>query len=188
MGEVLSSDHQVHELYSQNQDEKSCISADPSCRTDASLSFSTAAGPSDSDTQITINTARLARVEVLESENQHLNMKLQMLSFSSYFILLAFFEFLGPSVHELNYWGSKGGEQKRNRPTKLNTLNQLFTFDETETQLSSAGPCISLYDFKITSVQVCNNMDLFSLPAYEGGRVDAISRTGYWYIAMLFQR
>ena len=51
----------------------------------------------------------------------------------------------------------------------------MFNFDETETQLSSAGPCISLYDFKITSVQVRNNMDLFSLPAYERGRVDAIS-------------
>ena len=106
------------------------MSADTSCCTDASLSFSTAAGPSDSNTQITINTALLARVEVLESENQHLNMKLQMLSperrgfrvediaphdnlvriytgFSLCVILLAFFEFLpmGPSVHELNYWG-----------------------------------------------------------------------------------
>ena len=45
--------------------------------------------------------------------------------FSSYVILLAFFEFLGPSVHKLNYWGSKGGERKQNRPTKLNPLNQL---------------------------------------------------------------
>ena len=71
VGEVLSSDHQVHELYSENQDEESCMSAGPSCRTDASLSFSTAAGPSDSDTQITINTALLARVEVLESESKH---------------------------------------------------------------------------------------------------------------------
>ena len=84
----------------------------------------------------------------MESENKHLNMKLQMLSsdrrgfrvediahddnlvrmytgFSSYVILLAFFEFLGPNVHELNYWGSKGGKRKRNRPTKLNPLNQL---------------------------------------------------------------
>jgi len=71
-------------------------------------------------------TALLARVEVLESENQQLKVKLQMVSserrgfrvediahddnlvrmytgFSSYVILLAFFEFLGPSVHELNY-------------------------------------------------------------------------------------
>ena len=131
VGEVLSSDHQMRELYSENQDEKSGMSADPSCRTDASLSFSTAAGPSGSDAQITINTALLARVEVLESENQHLDMKLQRrfrvedithddnlvrmyTGFSSYVILLAFFEFLGPSVHRLNYWGSKGGEQKRN--------------------------------------------------------------------------
>ena len=46
--------------------------------------------------------------------------------FSSFSILLAFFSFLGPSVHELNYWGSKRGERKRNRPTKLSPLNQLF--------------------------------------------------------------
>ena len=47
--------------------------------------------------------------------------------FSLCVILLAFFEFLpmGPSVHEHNYWGSKGGEQKLNRPAKLNPLNQL---------------------------------------------------------------
>ena len=68
VGEVLSSDHQV---------QKNLLI--PSC-TDASLSFSTAAGPSDSDAQITINTALLARVEVLESDNQHLKAKLQMLS------------------------------------------------------------------------------------------------------------
>ena len=120
VGEVLSSDHQVHELYSETQDEKS---ADPS-GTDASLSFSTAAGPSNLDAQITINTALLARVEVLELENQQLKVKLQMVSserrgfrvediahddnlvrlyteFSSYVILLAFFEFLGPSVQLL---------------------------------------------------------------------------------------
>ena len=40
VGEVLSSDHQVHELYSENQDEESCMSAGPSCCTDASISFS----------------------------------------------------------------------------------------------------------------------------------------------------
>ena len=69
----------MHELYSENQDEESCMSANPSC-TDASLSFSTEADPSDSDAQITINAALLARVEVLESENQHLKVKLQILS------------------------------------------------------------------------------------------------------------
>lgn len=64
-------------------------------------------------------------MKVLESENQQLKVKLQMVSserrfcvediahddnlvrlytgFSLYVILLAFFEFLGPSVHELNY-------------------------------------------------------------------------------------
>ena len=39
-------------------------------------------------------------------------------------ILLTFFEFLGPSIHELNYWGSKRGERKQSRPAKLSPLNQ----------------------------------------------------------------
>ena len=72
--EVLSCDHQVHELYSDTRDEESFASADPSCMTDTFLSFSTAACPSN--TQVTVNTALLSRVEVLESENRHLKEKL----------------------------------------------------------------------------------------------------------------
>ena len=68
-GEVLSCDHQVHELYSDTQDEESFASADPSC-----------AAAGSSDTQVTVNTALLARVEVLESENRRLKEKLQVLS------------------------------------------------------------------------------------------------------------
>ena len=64
-------------------------------------------------------TTALARAEVLESENL-----VQFHSVVRYFIGF-FFSFLGPSVHELNYWGIKVGEWKQNRPTKLNPLNQL---------------------------------------------------------------
>ena len=46
-------------------------------------------------------------------------------AFTSYAIFLAFFEFLGPAVHKLNYWGSK--EQTQRYCThKLDPTNQLF--------------------------------------------------------------
>ena len=46
--------------------------------------------------------------------------------FSSYDVLLAFYEFLGPAVDKLQYWGGKPGNRQRNRSTKLSPLNQLF--------------------------------------------------------------
>ena len=41
-------------------------------------------------------------------------------------VFLAFFEFLGPVVEHLNYWGSKEGVRQRHRPRKLDAKNQLF--------------------------------------------------------------
>ena len=41
-------------------------------------------------------------------------------------MLSAFYEFLGPVVHELSYWGEKEGAQKRKRARKLDPKNQLF--------------------------------------------------------------
>lgn len=49
--------------------------------------------------------------------------------FSSYKILLSFFQFLGPAVYELNYWGSKTSvhePRKRKRLRKISPLNQFF--------------------------------------------------------------
>ena len=44
----------------------------------------------------------------------------------SYTVFLAFFEFLGPVVEHLNYWGSKEGHRRRSRSKKLDPKNQLF--------------------------------------------------------------
>ena len=44
--------------------------------------------------------------------------------FPSYDVLLAFFEFLGPAVNHLKYWGTKEGSCSRQK--KLNPLNCLF--------------------------------------------------------------
>jgi len=46
--------------------------------------------------------------------------------FITYYIFLAFFNFLGPVVHKLNYWGSKEGSHVRIHQRKLDPENQLF--------------------------------------------------------------
>ena len=46
--------------------------------------------------------------------------------FKSYEHLLLFYEFLGPSVNHLNYWGKKKTTTSRKRKMKLSPLNQLF--------------------------------------------------------------
>ena len=45
--------------------------------------------------------------------------------FGSYELLLAFFEFLGPFVDHLNYWGSKQRRGEKRRHMKLDPINQL---------------------------------------------------------------
>ena len=46
--------------------------------------------------------------------------------FRSYFVFIAFFNFLGPAVDRLTYWGSKPTRHVRRRSTKLNPMNQLL--------------------------------------------------------------
>ena len=107
---------------------------------------STSSQLTSSDTQV-INRALLARIELLEAENTSLKAEIQQQAksqfrledvqhddklfrfytgFISYSVFLAFFEFLGPVVEKLNYWGSKEGERQRQRTRKLDSKNQLF--------------------------------------------------------------
>ena len=94
-------------------------------------------------------TALGARVELLESEVKRLsssvnktdktqNFRLEQVSdsdllvrfytgFSSYSLLINFFEFLGSSVHKLTYWGdAERKTSRRCKALKLNPLNQFF--------------------------------------------------------------
>ena len=101
--------------------------------------------PSDETSEI-LNKALLARIEFLESELAECQSKLQKqepqyfrisnianndslisfyTGFPSYKVFLCFFEFLGPSVHCLNYWGDKS-TSKGKRKKKLDPVNQLF--------------------------------------------------------------
>ncbi len=46
--------------------------------------------------------------------------------FMSYMIFQTSFEFLGPVVNQLNYWGSQEGPRYRRHSLKLDPENQLF--------------------------------------------------------------
>ena len=133
IGEVLLSDFSVHELPGE-------------CSSESAVDTSGLSGHmADTSTQVTVNTALVARIEALEAENRLLSSKLSSrqnffrleciahsdsliyfyTGFKSHKLLLAFFEFLGPAVNRLTYWGGKGKAVKK-RKTKLEPLNQLF--------------------------------------------------------------
>ena len=46
--------------------------------------------------------------------------------FNSYKVFLAFYEFFGPAVEKLNYWGSKQNPWKQNQSKKLRPMDQLL--------------------------------------------------------------
>ena len=100
----------------------------------------------EKDTAVLVNTALIARIEALEAENCSLKKNVPQsegpfrieqiksddklirfyTGFMSYVIFLTFFEFLGPAVNDLNYWGSKESQHKCHRTRKLDPMNQLF--------------------------------------------------------------
>ena len=126
------------------------MSAQTSSRFSSSLSssFSASTNVSQTDLNVVVSSALIARIEALESKNKckkkassqsiewrpfriediaHDDHLIYFYTgFSSYDVLLAFYEFLGPAVDKLQYWGGKPGNHQRNRSTKLSPLNQLF--------------------------------------------------------------
>ena len=121
VGEQLRSDYNVHKLPGSSS------------------------AQSTSAESLVINRALLARIEMLEAENASLKKQQNVISyfriesiqhddklirfytgFVSYTVYLAFFEFLGPVVDHVNYWGAKEGAQQRYRSRKLDSKNQLF--------------------------------------------------------------
>ncbi len=134
IGEVLLSDYSVHELPSE-------------CSEESTLDTSGISGSyaNESSTNVIVHTALVARIEALEIENKALHRQVSCTSkpfrlsiiahsdslvhfytgFQSYDMLLTFFDFLGPVVNHLEYWGSKE-TVSRKRKTKLDPLNQFF--------------------------------------------------------------
>ena len=95
------------------------------------------------------DTALAARVEILEAETKYLrsfigknefplHFRIEQIAdedslirfytgFASYSLLLNFYEFLGPSVYRLTYWGDQARKTNRRRKVMpLSPLNQLF--------------------------------------------------------------
>ena len=118
----------------------------------SSTSFSsnfTSVSQTLNDPSVVVSSALLAKIESLEAENKCLKKKLSTkqqpfriediahddkkihfyAGFRSYEILVAFFEFLGPAVDQLQYWGTQQCQSRqRKRSSKLSPLNQLFMF------------------------------------------------------------
>jgi len=94
-----------------------------------------------------INRALLTRIESLEAENARLKkctcvpnkqskFTVEQIrdddrlfsfytGFKSYVVFLAFFQFLGPAVNKLNYWGTSTKPRQRKCITKLSPMDQL---------------------------------------------------------------
>ena len=119
IGEQLMSDYSVHEL------------------PDAST-------VTDSD-NIVLNAGMLSRIEYLEAELKRLKManterphfRLEHIThddalvrfytgFPSYDVFVAVYEFLGPSVNQLHYWGTSTTRSTGKRKMKLDPRNQFF--------------------------------------------------------------
>ena len=132
VGEQLEVDYQVHELPGESENTPETTSDCPS--------------PTMEPQQNLISAALLARIEVLEAENARLKKCLSSketyfgmeqikhddhlvsfyTGFRSYKVFLAFFQFLGPAVNKLNYWGIKPKSQQRQRSMKLSPVDQLL--------------------------------------------------------------
>ena len=166
--------------------------SDESCPNSSSMSLD---NKLPNETEVIANTALVAHIEVLEAENKTLRHKLSSqkpkhfrleniasnnslvrfyTGFQSYEILLLFFEFLGPSVNELHYWGSKSSTGRRRR-MKLDPLNQLLL-------------TLMKLRLNLSCVQVLHHMGvLFVLPP-PGSRLDACSRAGQSNTTLSIQR
>ena len=139
-GEELDSDYMVHELPSHDTISESGSST---------LMSASMCVMQDESSQVLVSTALLARIEALESENLKLKEEISSIAsqtrnftinsiaadnklvklytgFPSYEIFLAFYEFLGPAVDELMYWGEKEFTRKRQRKRKLSSVDQLL--------------------------------------------------------------
>ena len=139
IGETLFTDYSVHELPSETPD-----SFDEPCYcTTTMVPKPTEDIAQDRDSGL-IHAALITRIEFLEAQNKSLIKQLGSSNrifrlsdiehndilakfytgFSSYEVLLLFFEFRGPAVYNLQYWGSESVIKHYKK--KLDSLNQLF--------------------------------------------------------------
>ena len=136
----LYHDYCLHELPTETI--SSCENHDDTFVVDGACS-STSVTALAEETQGLVHAALTARIEFLEAKNKSLTQQLALpkttfrladiehndvlicfyTGFPSYEILLFFYEFLGPAVHNLQYWGSK--TVTKHHKKKLDPFNQL---------------------------------------------------------------
>ena len=133
--------------------------------------------PQPSEAEVLVNTALLACIEALEAENTQLKSQSKKRPFQiddikhddtlvqfytgfvSYAVFLAFFEFLGPVVDHLNYWGSKDGVRTRHRSRKLDAQNQLFlTLVKLKLNLKLTDLA---FRFELSKSQICRYLTMW---------------------------
>lgn len=145
--------------------------------------------------QVIVHTALLTIIEVLETENKHWkkagdhrfistafmsNDRLIKLytGFPSYEVLLAFYEFLGPVVDNIQYWGEREYVRKPQHKRKLSLFDQLFlTLTKLKLELCNEDLGIR---FRISESLVSRYISTwicFSVSAIKGNRLDNISAT-----------
>ena len=142
VGEQLDSDYTVLELPTDD------IMSESGCSTQTSTTLGSASALPHQNTEVLVSTALLVRIEALESENKQLkelnsitgcnhNLTVGNIAanddlvklytgFQGYGDLLTFYEFLGPSVDDLTYWGEGQYTRKRQRKRKLSSIDQLL--------------------------------------------------------------
>ena len=142
LGEQLDSDYTIHELPTDD------VLSESECSTLTSTVPGSANALPDQNAEVIVNTALLTRIEALESENKQLKERTSTTSCSQKLTIsdiaandglvklytgfqchedfMAFYEFLGPAVDELTYWGERKFTRKRQRKRKLSSLDQLL--------------------------------------------------------------
>lgn len=159
-------------------------------------------------TDVLIDTALSARIEFLESENSRLKKEIDQIKpahfrissiqhkdslvcfytgFPSYAVFLAFYEFLGPVVDHLNYWGASEGSRVRNRTHKIDPINQLF-LTLVKLRLNLKIKDISFRCITFSGIQVPHYMDLFFVPPSKGTRMDAPFNKSLKLYLVLFKK
>ena len=170
VGEPLLTDYRVHELPD--------VEDTPSY----SLSFSE---------KEVLNRALLARIEaenqklrVITSKTRPKHFRLEDITnddslirfytgFPSYEIFLAVFDFLGPAVNKLHYWGTKASQSGK-RNLKLDPNNQFFL---TLVRLRLNARVKEVRHFNWTSFPIRNHLDMLSLSATKRNSMDANTTT-----------
>ena len=135
--ELLNSNCEMHKLPSKGSHDTPSSPAETT--KDAAL---------HSAEMLLVNRTLANRIQVLEAENTQLKNQLQHATrrqyfrvehiqhddaliqfytgFISFMVFQAFYDFLGPALNELKYWGAKESKHCRNRRQKLTPTNQLF--------------------------------------------------------------